>query len=102
MPFQASLGDAVTLADTRVARTGDVNGGGAQDVKTCFMCEAYCPVDALYVAPEAKQPVPVDEEQLAATGLLGSYRAAVGWGTRRKPGGAADQTFRVLEVARGA
>ncbi|WP_437811151.1 RHS repeat-associated core domain-containing protein [Sorangium sp. So ce1078] len=32
VPFQASLGDAVTLADPRGARTGDVNGDGAQDV----------------------------------------------------------------------
>ncbi|XXT17007.1 RHS repeat-associated core domain-containing protein [Sorangium sp. So ce429] len=32
VPFEASLGDAVTLADPRGARTGDVNGDGAQDV----------------------------------------------------------------------
>ncbi|WP_437730195.1 RHS repeat-associated core domain-containing protein [Sorangium sp. So ce1335] len=30
--FEASLGDAVTLADPRGPRTGDVNGDGAQDV----------------------------------------------------------------------
>ena len=70
------------------------------DCQTCFMCEAYCPVDALYVAPEAERPVPVDEEQLSSSGLLGSYRAAVGWGIRRKPGAGADQTFRVLEAVR--
>ncbi|CAN93198.1 MULTISPECIES: 4Fe-4S dicluster domain-containing protein [Sorangium] len=70
------------------------------DCQTCFMCEAYCPVDALYVAPEAERPVAVDAERLEASGLLGSYRAAVGWGTRRKPGAAADETFRVLTVAR--
>ncbi|XXY49986.1 RHS repeat-associated core domain-containing protein [Sorangium sp. So ce269] len=32
VPFEASLGEAVTLADPRGARTGDVNGDGAQDV----------------------------------------------------------------------
>ncbi|AUX49123.1 uncharacterized protein SOCE26_106680 [Sorangium cellulosum] len=32
VPFAASLGDAVTLADPRGARTGDLNGDGAQDV----------------------------------------------------------------------
>ncbi|WP_437565852.1 RHS repeat-associated core domain-containing protein [Sorangium sp. So ce542] len=32
LPFEASLGDAVTLADPRGARTGDVDGDGAQDV----------------------------------------------------------------------
>ena len=32
VPFEASLGDAVTLADPRGPRTGDLNGDGAQDV----------------------------------------------------------------------
>ncbi|WP_437877018.1 FG-GAP-like repeat-containing protein [Sorangium sp. So ce513] len=32
VPFEASLGDAVALADPRGPRTGDVNGDGAQDV----------------------------------------------------------------------
>lgn len=71
-----------------------------RDCQTCFMCEAYCPADALYVAPQAEGPAPVDEARLSESGLLGSYRTAVGWGPRRKPGAAADQTFRVLEVSR--
>jgi len=60
------------------------------DCQTCFMCEAYCPTDALFVAP---QPAPVaaddplrDEEYLIASGLLGSYRAGIGWGHGRTPG----------------
>ncbi|CAN97847.1 hypothetical carbohydrate-binding protein, Rhs family [Sorangium cellulosum So ce56] len=32
VPFEASLGDAITLADPRGPRTGDLNGDGAQDV----------------------------------------------------------------------
>ncbi|WP_437962692.1 RHS repeat-associated core domain-containing protein (plasmid) [Sorangium sp. So ce119] len=32
VPFEASLGDAITLADPRGPRTGDINGDGAQDV----------------------------------------------------------------------
>ncbi|WP_437734434.1 RHS repeat-associated core domain-containing protein [Sorangium sp. So ce1335] len=32
VPFEASLGEAVTLADPRGPRTGDVDGDGAQDV----------------------------------------------------------------------
>ncbi|XXT49991.1 RHS repeat-associated core domain-containing protein [Sorangium sp. So ce542] len=32
LPFEASLGDAVTLADPRGPRIGDVDGDGAQDV----------------------------------------------------------------------
>ncbi|MFF1831332.1 4Fe-4S binding protein [Paenarthrobacter sp. NPDC058040] len=60
------------------------------DCQTCFMCEAYCPVDALFVAPNA-EPLPADsplrdEEHLAASGLLGSYRKGIGWGHGRTPG----------------
>jgi ferredoxin len=44
------------------------------DCQTCFMCEANCPVDALYVAPEFDRDVAVDEEQLIAAGLLGGFR----------------------------
>ncbi len=32
VPFEAELGDAITLADPRGPRTGDLNGDGAQDV----------------------------------------------------------------------
>ena len=55
------------------------------DCQTCFMCELYCPVDALYVAPDAEARVPVDEEELERRGLLGGYREKVGWGPGRKP-----------------
>lgn len=50
-----------------------------EDCQTCFMCEAYCPVDALYVAPQAEKSVQVDEQELIASGLLGSWRAEIGW-----------------------
>jgi NAD-dependent dihydropyrimidine dehydrogenase PreA subunit len=60
------------------------------DCQTCFMCEAYCPTDALFVAPHV-DPVPAgdplrDEEHLVASGLLGSYRKGIGWGGGRTPG----------------
>lgn len=50
-----------------------------EDCQTCFMCEAYCPVDALYVAPQADQLTGVNEEELISSGLLGSWRAEIGW-----------------------
>jgi ferredoxin len=50
-----------------------------EDCQTCFMCEAYCPVDALYVAPQGETAVQVDEQELIASGLLGSWRAEIGW-----------------------
>lgn len=60
------------------------------DCQTCFMCEAYCPTDALFVASDSS-PVPDgsplrDEAHLARTGLLGSYRKEIGWGNGRRPG----------------
>ncbi|SMC22646.1 4Fe-4S dicluster domain-containing protein [Andreprevotia lacus DSM 23236] len=65
-----------------------------QDCQTCFMCEAYCPVDALYVAPFAEQHIAVDEQALNEDALLGSYRRAICWspGSRPQP----DQSFRLL------
>ncbi|MTH33750.1 4Fe-4S dicluster domain-containing protein [Paracoccus limosus] len=58
-----------------------------EDCQTCFLCEAHCPTDALYVAAE-RQPLPAgrlpDEPALIASGLMGSYRARLGWGKGRK------------------
>lgn len=51
-----------------------------EDCQTCFMCEAYCPADALYVAHHAHDRIEVDEAEVAAGGQLGSWRAAIGWG----------------------
>jgi NAD-dependent dihydropyrimidine dehydrogenase PreA subunit len=45
-----------------------------EDCQTCFICELYCPVDALYVAPDSEQAVPVIEQRLVDDGVLGSYR----------------------------
>jgi NAD-dependent dihydropyrimidine dehydrogenase PreA subunit len=67
-----------------------------EDCQTCFMCELYCPVDALYVAPHADHSVALSERELSDGGLLGHYRAAVGWGDGREPGAAQDQSFRLL------
>lgn len=65
------------------------------DRQTCFMCEAYCPTDALYVSPVS---VPVgagsphaSEEAVRGSGLLGGYREMVGWGRGRTPGSRLDQ-----------
>lgn len=55
------------------------------DCQTCFMCELYCPVDALYVAPDSENIIGVTEEELKVRGLLGGYREKVGWGKGRQP-----------------
>ncbi|MGG1555312.1 MULTISPECIES: 4Fe-4S dicluster domain-containing protein [Paenibacillus] len=55
------------------------------DCQTCFMCELYCPADALYVAPDAEKPTVIQEELLDEQGLIGGYREKVGWGRGRRP-----------------
>jgi NAD-dependent dihydropyrimidine dehydrogenase PreA subunit len=72
------------------------------DCQTCFMCELYCPADALFVAPEAEVSASVSESGLAAEGLLGSYRAAVGWGEGRSPGAARDRSHFLLPLVTSA
>ena len=69
-----------------------------EDCQTCFMCELYCPVDALFVAPDAEHNRVVDEQDLEQTQALGSYRAAIGWGPGRVPGASRDRTFRLLPL----
>jgi NAD-dependent dihydropyrimidine dehydrogenase PreA subunit len=80
--------DAIEGAPPVIARKSDC--------QTCFMCEVYCPADAMYVAPQATESVAVEESALAARDLLGSYRRAVGWGPKRTPGASQDATFRVV------
>jgi NAD-dependent dihydropyrimidine dehydrogenase PreA subunit len=55
------------------------------DCQTCFLCEAYCPVDALFVAAEAHQHVEVNEQELVEKNLLGAYRRNLGWGKGYSP-----------------
>lgn len=61
-----------------------------QDCQTCYMCELYCPVDALYVSSLSDAETNVDEESLMQSGLLGSYRKEVGWGRGRERGASSD------------
>ncbi|MGO4108463.1 4Fe-4S binding protein [Paenibacillus sp. YAF4_2] len=62
------------------------------DCQTCFICEVYCPADALYVSPYAEQTVEVNEQELADKGVLGSWRAIIGWGPGRTKIAAIDTT----------
>ncbi|WP_426441019.1 4Fe-4S binding protein [Bradyrhizobium genosp. P] len=49
------------------------------DCQTCFLCELYCPDDALYVSPFADGTQSIDVIALKQTDAMGSYRRAVGW-----------------------
>jgi NAD-dependent dihydropyrimidine dehydrogenase PreA subunit len=73
------------------------------DCQTCFLCEAYCPVDALFVSPLAG-PAPADsvyrdEAALTAAGRFGEYRRWIGWGGGRKPGSLRDRNPELPELA---
>jgi NAD-dependent dihydropyrimidine dehydrogenase PreA subunit len=78
--------DAVDDAPPIIARKADC--------QTCFMCELYCPTDALYVAPQSATTTFVDERAITASGLLGSYRKA-GWVVPAGSSHATDQSFRL-------
>lgn len=66
------------------------------DCQTCFMCEVYCPEDALFVAPYADRPATAVEIADQTEQWLGSYRAAVGWGKGRESTASADQSYNLL------
>lgn len=86
--------DKVAHQPPRIARP--------DDCQTCFLCELYCPTDAIYVSPLADQHETVDEQQLAETGLLGSFQRAMGW-KRALPGGTEDDlSYRMFEDGRVA
>jgi NAD-dependent dihydropyrimidine dehydrogenase PreA subunit len=75
-------GDCVGACPTRVFEPtpdGPVIARQA-DCQTCFLCELYCPADALYVAPAYEPAGDIDAETVLASGRLGQYRRDSGWG----------------------
>jgi NAD-dependent dihydropyrimidine dehydrogenase PreA subunit len=82
--------DAVKGGIPVIARPGDC--------QTCFMCELYCPVDAMYVHPFRDQHVVVREDELVQRAQLGSYGRALGWHKARAGGTERDQTHRLFEM----
>jgi NAD-dependent dihydropyrimidine dehydrogenase PreA subunit len=49
------------------------------DCQTCYMCELYCPADALFVSSDCHHPESVNEQEIVASGLLGQFRRDHGW-----------------------
>ena len=47
--------------------------------QTCFLCELYCPEDAIYVGPRQDRNDPVDLAEVLASGQLGQVRRNYGW-----------------------
>ncbi|VVE04903.1 4Fe-4S ferredoxin [Pandoraea iniqua] len=69
------------------------------DCQTCFMCELYCPEDALFVAAHADRHITADEASALKASLWGSYRDAVGWGPGRRSTAALDASYVLLTKA---
>jgi NAD-dependent dihydropyrimidine dehydrogenase PreA subunit len=69
-----------------------------EDCQTCFMCELYCPTDALYVAPDCEGPTEVDEAALVNSPDLGRYRRDSGWGQWRKESNHRNESWRMTEI----
>ena len=47
--------------------------------QTCFMCELYCPADAIYVGADQQRPEAPAPETIKASGQLGRLRRDYGW-----------------------
>lgn len=67
------------------------------DCQTCYLCEVYYPVDALFVAPYADVSVPVDEATLVQSGLMGTYRQRLGWGKGRTPAAQLEESAKFFQ-----
>lgn len=67
------------------------------DCQTCFLCELYCPADALFVSPLRDQDDPQDENQLIESGEMGSFARAMGWKNAKPRGTRDDLTYRMFE-----
>jgi NAD-dependent dihydropyrimidine dehydrogenase PreA subunit len=70
-----------------------------EDCHTCMSCELHCPVDALYVSPRGESDPSINEAEIVASGVLGSYQRALGW-KRARPGGAEDDPGVLLKFKR--
>lgn len=68
------------------------------DCQTCYLCEIYCPTDALYVAEQADGPTGITEAEVEERQLFGIYTRALGW-KRGKPGGSDRDPTHRLRVA---
>lgn len=83
------------------ARDGDIPILARPDAcQTCFMCELYCPADALYVSPLVDRHETVDEAALSRS-TLGSFSRQMGWSRAKPAGSELDPTFRFRALSGG-
>lgn len=55
------------------------------DCQTCFLCEVYCPTDALYVSPEVSPTRTPEVRELEERDLVGHFARDLGWQRGRPP-----------------
>ncbi|KAB0678535.1 4Fe-4S dicluster domain-containing protein [Aureimonas leprariae] len=65
------------------------------DCQTCFLCEIYCPTDALFVAERADGPTGITEAEVERRGAFGAYARALGWKRGKAGGSELDPTHRI-------
>ncbi|EPE94342.1 4Fe-4S dicluster domain-containing protein [Rhizobium grahamii] len=68
------------------------------DCQTCFLCELFCPTDALYVSPLSEAIEGSHEHELVARGVMGSFRREMGWKNAKPRGTASDMSYRIFET----
>lgn len=73
--------NCVTICPTHVFDTGDSAPVIARpdQCQTCYMCELYCPSDAIYVGPDSHAAEIIDPDAIRASGHLGRVRRDHGW-----------------------
>ena len=72
-----------------------------EDCQTCFLCEIYCPTDALYVAPNAEGPTANQRGGNRESGACSAAMRARSAGTAAGPAAANnDPTFRLRAASR--
>jgi len=74
--------NCVTACPTHVL---DASDAGAPTIarldqcQTCYLCELYCPEDAIFVAPDQRGPEKIDAATALASGHVGRMRHDQGW-----------------------
>ena len=70
------------------------------DCQTCFLCEIYCPTDALYVAPDAEGPTAVCEAEVEEKACSAAIRGHSDGGAASPAAPEKDPTFRLRAASR--
>ena len=68
------------------------------DCQTCFLCELYCPADAIYVDPDCDAPAVLNAEAVRRDPTLGQFRRHSGWGEWAADGRFPNEHWRMEEM----